>query len=370
MKIVNYIGGSGSWGDLTPETMNKKGLGGRETALVQLSENWAKSGHEVINFVPVNKAFSSDNGVRFVPSKESGTYLKSFPVDVLVSWEEARIFGIPEIRDNVRLGIIEMQVSNLATDEDLDAVVDYYAVLSEWAGEHLMGANEFIDTGKVIVFPNGVDINRFSKPKYGKKRNSAYKFFYSSSPDRGLEHLLNMWPKIREEFPDSELFVAYGVEAWIESNKWGHNIQSNSAMNVQVGLNQPGVNYLGKIGQDELAKVQEACDLLLYPADTVAPTETGCITIVEAGAACTPVITTDCDCIGPEFAGSTMQVSLPIHYNKYIDAMRFVLSNNKAYVEYQQYNRKLAEQRNWELISNDWLAFFNVELSKTYAVSG
>jgi hypothetical protein len=32
---------------------------------------------------------------------------------------------------------------------------------------------------------------------------------YTSSPDRGLDFLLELWPRVREQVPDAELHCAY-----------------------------------------------------------------------------------------------------------------------------------------------------------------
>jgi hypothetical protein len=36
------------------------------------------------------------------------------------------------------------------------------------------------------------------------------KVFWGSSYDRGLEHLLKMWDRVIDEFPDTTLDVCYG----------------------------------------------------------------------------------------------------------------------------------------------------------------
>jgi len=53
VKIAQYLADS-PWGDVTPETLDQ-GMGGRETAVVQLAEHWADMGHEVTTFAPVSK---------------------------------------------------------------------------------------------------------------------------------------------------------------------------------------------------------------------------------------------------------------------------------------------------------------------------
>lgn len=356
MKIVNYIGGSGSWGDLTPDTMNEKGLGGRETALIKLSENWAAGGHEVINFVPTKTPVHYGDA-HYIDHRYTADHLKNLGADVLVSWEEPRIFSVPQIRDNVKLGVVEMQVANVDVSEEDDNLVDAYAVLSNWAGEYLLRQEPNIDEEKIVVFPNGVDLSRYGDPQFGLSKD-RFEFYYSSSPDRGLVHLLRMWPTIQEEFPGSLLHVCYGVEHWVESVRWSHNMNSETALEVAERLQQPGVVYHGKVGQDRLARLQRSCDALLYPCDTMQPTETGCITVVEAGAATTPAIITNCDCLGTEFGEVAVINDLPLDYDSYIGSMVDVLGDETVYTQYQMLGRDMAEARDWGFIAFQWIEFF------------
>lgn len=363
MKIVQFIPSAGSWGDLTPDTMNKKGLGGRETALVKLAENWANRGHEVINFVPTEAphTYHYGDGVSyFVPASQAVNYLKTFGADVLVSWEEPRLFSVDGVRQNVGKTVIEMQVAHMSTNEEMDELTDNYAVLSQWAGDFLLEQGREINPEKIVIFPNGVDLNRYSQPQYiNNRKNEHPEFYYSSSPDRGLVHLLKLWPRIREMYPGAKLNVCYGLEHWIESVRWIHNMQAQVALDIERTINQDGIIYRGRIGQDELARIQERSDALLYTCDTMQPTETGCITVVEAGAACSPAIITDCDCLGYEFLESSPMALLPFNEDDYLGLVKEVMEEGYAYNFYQKKGRELAEARSWDKIADQWLTFFN-----------
>lgn len=365
MRIVNYIGGSGSWGDLTPETMNDKGLGGRETALIKLSENWGRAGHDVINFVPTSEP-AHHGRVHYISINHARQHLENFGADVLVSWEEPRIFAIPKIRNNVKFGVMEMQVSNVRVSAEEDNAIDAYAVLSNWAGEFLLEQEPNINEEKLVVFPNGVELSNYPEPHFGLARGlkDRLEFFYSSSPDRGLNHLLRMWPRIQEEFPNSLLHICYGVEHWVQSSCWSHNMQAEVALEVAAGLQAPGVIYHGRVGQERLARLQRSCDALLYPCDTQQPTETGCITIVEAGAAAKPAFITDCDCLPSEFGETAIVNPLPLNYDDYIGSMVDVLGDADVYEQYQKLGRAMAVKRDWPTIADQWLELFEEVLNE------
>lgn len=369
MRIIQYLRNAGAtnWGGISPSIMKEKGLGGRESALVHLSENWAKQGHEVINFVNSEESekFEYKNGTSYyVPTKDIVPYCKNFGADVLISWEEAGIADVPEIVDNVKLKVIEMQVAHLDTDRDTDSRTDYYAVLSNWAGAFLREQNPFISEDKVVVFPNCVDLNRFNPELAQTSRFGKPEFFYSSSPDRGLVNLLRMWPKILQEWPDAKLHVAYGIEKWVEAVKWSHNIWSELALAVEEGIKQDGIIYHGKIGQNELAEIQQNCSAMLYPCETLSPTETGCISVVEACAAGAIPLITDCDCLGTEFGHFAPHVQLPFNDDQYIDLLKKIMTDEDYYNTCQSNAIEFSSTRSWEDTAANWISWFKDELNK------
>jgi glycosyltransferase involved in cell wall biosynthesis len=366
MRIVQYLGGAGSWGGVNPEIMAKHGLGGRESALVNLSERWADMGHEVVNFVPAEKSLRISRPVtgssHYISNKRLHNYVADFGCDVLISWEEPRVFEVDEIVQNSRLRMIEMQVANLTHSvHDCDKNIDAYAVLSKWAGDFLVEQSAGVDPEKLVVFPNGVDLSRYDKEPQ-ENVLGVKQFYYSSSPDRGLSHLLNMWPQIREEYPGAILHVCYGIEHWANNQKWSHMKTAEMALDVIDGLKREGVIYHGKVGQDYLAEIQMQCDALLYPCDPIQPTETGCITIVEAGASFSPVVTTNADCLESEFEQDTIMVELPLNYSEFIAGIK-ELDDPKVVEWHQKAGRALAERRSWGKIANKWSEFFDDRLN-------
>jgi FkbM family methyltransferase len=56
--------------------------------------------------------------------------------------------------------------------------------------------------------------------KWEERVRNPKRIVYGSSYDRGLEHLLKMWPDIRKEVPDAELRIFYG---WVMFDKVAAN---------------------------------------------------------------------------------------------------------------------------------------------------
>jgi glycosyltransferase involved in cell wall biosynthesis len=377
MKIGLFLAES-PWGDIDETTMNK-GLGGRETALVQLAIQWAGLGVDVYAFVPrsdtkITKVMGDEGEagpvgtVRWIPMDGVIDMAPILGLDMMVSWENPYLFKELAGKD-VGRRVVEMQVAHLRGDRVSMRYVDNIAALSNWAGDFLHEQHPYFDRDKIVTLPNGIDINRFADfkpwhfindPDEGRVK---FHFIYSSSPDRGLHHLLKMWRDIwidlgKEYEIDAELHVCYGAEKFIESSRWSHREDSMRALDIERLIDQEGVTYHGKVGQDVLAKMMLASDALLYPCDTMSPTETGCITVIEACAAGAIPVITDCDCLGSEFAEVSAMTPLPLDYEAYAKAVVEAM-HPEDYVARQIVAREFAETRDWSIIAKQWIEVFS-----------
>lgn len=104
-----------------------------------------------------------------------------------------------------------------------------------------------------------------------------HKLIYASSPDRGLDVLLNMWPDIKAKFPDATLDVAYG---WKVFDMVAANNPERMAWKEKImeQMKQPGITDHGRIGKKELKELRQKCGIWAYPTYF---TEINCITALE-----------------------------------------------------------------------------------------
>lgn len=382
MRIANVLI-SDSWGELTPDIL-EKGVGGREGAMMYLSREWAKLGHEVTNFVGVQRGrkfveepfYKTEINLahpgfhEYLPLNMCRPMLANQEWDAVVAWEQPSFFEEPRIRENVKVAVCEMQVAHFSPKEMQAAEMycDYVAALSDWHAEFLVHSGlDMGDRSKVVVFPNGVDISRYPKNKVmpkieGGPYTTAPNFTYSSSPDRGLWQLLRAWKHIRRKFPNAELHVAYGVEKLMNVLKWTHGRQGEMAVEIERLMSQSGVVDHGKIGQTDLSILQMNSTAWLYPLDAIQATETGCITAVENAAAGNPLITTDCDCMEAEFGAYGAIVDLPFDPAEFTEAVEHVLRNEDVWKDMAEAGRQFAETRDWSKIAPRWLDLFRKPL--------
>jgi glycosyltransferase involved in cell wall biosynthesis len=286
------------------------------------------------------------------------TMMATFPYDACVAWECPRVFANPRIIERNPVRLVEMQCAHML-HADIDMTAEFatgVVSLSPWhAGFlELQGI-----PGPHYILPNGVDLEDYP---YKKRQTLPRKkqFIYSSSPDRGLWHLLRLWPNIRDRWPDAELNIAYGLSNYLATRIWSHRRDGEMAVAMAALVHQPGINNVGKLSRLDLAKLQCESTVMAYPCDTIAPTETGCISVIEGMAAGLPVVTTDCDCLESEFGEVAVIVPLPIleHETAYFEALVSVLENKKVYTELSAAGREFAQERQWKDIAKEWLVMF------------
>jgi len=363
MKIVQFLKTS-PWGDVTPATL-LQGMGVRETAVVQLAEQWSDMGHEVVSFVSVEKTVRNEKksgGVSIYTEADNVLGgINALQPDLLLTWEDPSIARASSVRDSAKVILMGMQVAHIPPGdimqmclEDLDKVV----CLSDYAANVLVGDNKgFIGRDDIAIIPNCVDIDLF--PAKAPRKNSVPTAIYSSSPDRGLQTLVHVWPMVKEALPDAQLHVCYGVENWFQHSLFSHSRDGMHALDIRdfLGLDSalqpngqqsPGVNYHGKVGQDQLHELMRESHCLAFPCETQSPTETGCITVIEALASYTHPVLGSCDCLPSEYSEVASFVDLPVDHRAYADALisglKGELPNQAAKVKN---GRSLAEQRTW-----------------------
>jgi FkbM family methyltransferase len=142
--------------------------------------------------------------------------------------------------------------------------------------------------GKIHVINNGIDTSMFeaavdtntntdtntnvtiSKPK-PKVKN---RFIYSSCPERGLERLLELWPRISEKLENAELYVCtYNNFPRTDSYNYEKDIKIQKMMECHGN-----VKYVGKLIKPDLYVLMSTCEYWFYPTNF---NETSCITAME-----------------------------------------------------------------------------------------
>jgi glycosyltransferase involved in cell wall biosynthesis len=111
---------------------------------------------------------------------------------------------------------------------------------------------------------------------------------HTSSYDRGIIHLLKMWPDIIKEVPDAELHLFYGWNTYDAMVEKGFRDPSFKQIMQQM-MAQPGITDHGRVGHKPLIKALQQSSIYVYPSHFE---EISCISAMKAQAAgCIPVVT-------------------------------------------------------------------------------
>lgn len=178
---------------------------------------------------------------------------------------------------------------------------------------------------------------------YSKK---PFSVGYFSAYYRGLECLLNMWPKIREAVPEATLDVYYGWESWVAiqgEDDFYFRMEEKFAQ-----LKDQGVTVHGRVSHEELAKAMRKTQVWAYPTEFP---EIHCITALKAQeAGCYPVVT------GVAALNETVQCgdkirSQRIYTDKY-QQEKFVMAVVRALLEGRTGHG--VPNTDWSNVAADW----------------
>jgi glycosyltransferase involved in cell wall biosynthesis len=352
-KIVFWLGPALERWDFA--TALDTGIGGSETAAIHLARELVKLGHEVDVYgdfaegrawsvldkviVMGGLRMTSRDVLCAIPYHE---WISGQPCDLFVSSRQpgARRHCLPQCK-KAWLWVHDL---HCGPDWDNQIGIDYDRVLclSDFAREQFLLYYPSVDQTKVVKTSNAVDLALFqfhqgpelaftkpsSEPEHPENtmrvgvvstrlvpglQHVAYRdgfsplrVTYSSSPDRGLDKLLDLWPKIcklvalpegfeglRSEGLRPELHVYYGFDNWRKAAELsGSEVDLFRIDHFIARLAEtPGVCYHGRAGQAEVARSYLRSQLWLFPTDFL---ETSCITAMEAQAAGCKIVATRC----------------------------------------------------------------------------
>ena len=178
---------------------------------------------------------------------------------------------------------------------------------------------------------------------------------YTSTPYRGLELLLQAFPRIRAAVPGVTLQVfsgmrLYGVAEAEEKERFGELYERCRQTE--------GVEYVGSVPQPELARRLRAAAVLAYP--NTFP-ETSCIAVLEAMAAGCRIVTSALGAL-PETAGGFASL-IPVgaggdvYLNRFVEGTVAVLEHLDADME-DHLRRQVAhvqECGSWAGLGDEWV---------------
>lgn len=282
---INFFAG-GSWESWKPADIRTRGIGGSETMLSRIAIGLAERDWDVRVYVDTDPQ-GFFGGALFRPAS---AFDPSESVDAVVVSRIAEAFDV-QMAAPVRALWCHDHTYPQLTPERI-ARLSHVVALSNWHKERFERLNpDTVD--KLTVIRNGIFVDDIKHGKRGFAKRKP-RVIYSSSADRGLDHLLEWWPEIRKIAPEAELHVFYGWDVFDAVAKNAPQLlqfkQKVFKLYEDAGGEEGGIFMRGRIGQDQLYQEMQLARVWGYPTYFQ---ETSCITAMEARTSGLAIVTSD-----------------------------------------------------------------------------
>ncbi len=278
-----------------PDTLRKSGLGGTETCVIKIAEELGARGWRVVIY-----GEPGDWQGRKVGNVEwyhSSYFHPDQPFTAVVGVRFPPIFDANVNTQAKLLWLHDVNVGDIRYFDGHDRFNEVDAIItpSDWHALHtrrVYGES----SATPIVIPNGFDRDVFCHSESDSMARDPNRMVYASSPDRGLERLLDLWPEIKKQMPNAWLEIFYGwdtIDAIINDGA-AHAPQLLSfkkrivEMIENLGGKEGGIFWRGRVSQETLSSSLRRASVMPYPANFM---ETFGIVFVQAmTAGCIPVV--------------------------------------------------------------------------------
>lgn len=331
---------SGSPKNISGETLHGRGVGGAELALITWAELLVKAGHEVriYNQTETNQPIIS-NGVEYLPDN---FFRPDEYSDILVSFR-----GPQQVALVSKYGKhIGWSCDQFTAGDYIDWYhnVDQMVLISEFhKQDHITRYGQALVESKAKVLDLGV-----RDWEYTIREKKPYQFIYCSIPDRGLEKVAVLWPRIKAQLPDSSLIITSDYTLWGASDP----------LNMQYKImfaGMPGVKFVGNVVREQLVNYQSESEIQFYPCNypenfCIANAEcqvAGCFTITSATGALATTNFTGAHVYGDD---NNYINAVTEFYNLPKEAQNGIMNNARA---------KAIQRFGWLTIAQKWNEIFN-----------
>jgi len=315
--------------DFTPwdydgDTPYERPLGGSQSALCYLTEQLARDGHDVL--VLNHRAQAGIvRGVEYRPiSQTKPAWLADREAAVVLNATEP----VTVLRQYAAPGTRLILWTQHAHDQpavaplskaDIRNTFDSIVFVSDWQREQYLRAFQ-LDAARTVVLRNAMApaFERLFAPDddvLAAKEHPPL-VAYTSTPFRGLDVLVNLFPRIRRAVPEATLRIyssmqVYQVSAADDGRRYAELYRRCDETS--------GIERVGSLTQPQLAEELRRTAVLAYPNHFA---ETSCIAAIEALAAGCQMVTSDLGALRETTSGFARLVPVDSGATEY--AERFV----------------------------------------------
>lgn len=339
---------------VTPQPFDENGgagmLGGSEEAVMYLAKALARLGRKVRVYcsLPAHRLPGPDaDGIDWQPSHtfnadgEHGCLVLWRVLqmaDAMISGMRKRGYAYPALTSSFlwlhdgNLGAPPEVVAGLTGAFDGTVVLsDFHKALVEQQG----GKNLVSLSNGVVADDFAADIGMWDKDQMS--------VIYSSCPSRGLLHLLDMWPRVKQKVPGARLDIYYD---WTMLSQTQPELYATCVDRVRE-LAPLDVKHHGGVDHATLNAAMKKCNVWAYSHFDNVLVETFCISAVKASACGATVLTTPNGAI-PEVAPMGVFLPDPASYEEALVAFL----QEPMGMEYRiEAARQALERFSWEAVA-------------------
>ncbi len=322
-------------GDLYRE----KGLGGSETAAVEMAEWMHKlTGRNVLIFNPREET-KIVNGVQYISTKNVQEYFNKWKPKLHIAWRHpARLTDAPTV----------MWCHDLAVPGAEAQEYDKIIALSKFHSNYLQ-VTQGISEDKILLSRNGIDPLKFKDLEIKKEFG---KVIWPNSPDRGLEFSMLILDRVRKEIPGLKLDCFYGLD-----NLYKYGMSAKADMLKSMIKERPWVNYVGNVDQKRLAREFASSEVWLYSANFI---ETFCISALESMATKTYPIVKNLGALQNTLGAYKTCDILDLDYSdKELDIWAEKVVLGIEHKKYQDIEFDI-EKHSWQSVAKEWIDMFQL----------
>lgn len=355
------------WG---PPSLTTTGLGGSETAVIYVAARLAELGADVRVYGEPGpwigqRKLEHRNDSALVTYLPAQYFDPTEEVDVFISSRIPSVFDYPISAKEKCLWVHDTTLGDGLTTARLENI-DHVLAVSEWQAKQYKNLYGEDIAEKLFITGNGIDPAMIEKAAGdGEIEKDPLRFMYSSSPDRGLIELLDIWPNIYKDYPSASLHIYYGwnvFDACAEYNPAMKALKA-SVMKRLDSVSSMNVHQHGRISQLELYREALKSSWYLYPTLFC---ETFCITALEALACGVTFIGSDRAALSDTLQGHGILIpGSPAYPNvkaKFVEAVHQMVSRQKKEPDIVKREKmegvRYSLSRTWDSVADGWVNGF------------
>lgn len=311
------------------------GVGGSEYGMLTLCEEWTKRGDKVRLYNDPRPGWESP-----FEQLPIGAFNPQDNRDVLINFRSPNLRTLNAKGLKIWFSCDQFSIGNYG---EFRPMVDKVVCISPYHVEYFK-THYNIQDATYIDLP--VRVQEYQDKNIEKIR---HRFIFTSVPARGLNIMLDIWPRIVREVPDATLVITSDYRLWGVMNGGGNEQFIKKAMPL------PNIIFLSAVPRPRLVEEQLKAEINVYPCEY---DELFCIAAAESQVAGAYTITSDCGALATTNMGIVIRGDAKQMASSYVDeAVKFASLHDDSTRKYIQ--EKAIKRFKPETILKEWDKVFN-----------